>query len=215
MSAMEIDSRKWTGDSFSKEGDDWLPEEIVPRLQRRAIYIDHARYSILPALIILGFFLFAVAKAPPIFEIFGVTVLDLPQILFIFCGLPFFYILDRYLKHIKKYKSREPFVKFNKEGILCRETSQFFNWNEVNEITAYPKLSSSSRMLLSREIVVRVAPENKDQTSSIGTEQESYSWRLDGTDTDPFWIARCAKRWRELAHEQKDAQDNAIAATER
>lgn len=56
MSASEIDSSKWTGDSFSKEGDDWLPEEIVPRLQRRAIYIDLARYSILPALIVLGFF---------------------------------------------------------------------------------------------------------------------------------------------------------------
>ena len=106
-------------------------------------------------------------------------------------------------------------MKFNKEGILCRETGQFFKWGAVNEITAYPKLSSGSRMLLSREIVVRVAPENKDQTSSSGTEQESYSWRLDGTDADPFWIARCAKRWRELAHEQKDVQDDDAAVTER
>lgn len=210
MSAPEIDSSKWTGVSYSEEGHDWLPEEISPRMQRRARNVDLARYSVFPAAIVLGMLVLSGSWGHPILQVFGFTLINSVQILLLLFGIPFFFLLIKYLKHIKKHEKLGSLVKFNKEGVLCRETSQFFRWNEVDYIVAYPQYSSD--MLISRGITITLKADNDDAAGSFWSKQESFSWRFDGTDVDFDLLERSAKRWQELAHKKEEARGADAAA---
>ena len=215
MSAPEIDSSKWTGISDGdQEGDDWLPEEIVPRLNRREAYIHLFRFAFLPASVV--FLIFMTRGVPEegrvLISLFDIPIVNTPQAVLMTMGSWTYLFHHYYIKHIKKCVQFRKWVKFDRHGISCRERERHVKWTDVSSIRV--KSSWGRSWLNFTGIRISLKPRNEEEAQAIFS--KSLSWRLDGTDVDLGFLARATKRWHELAHEQKDAQgDNAATVTGR
>ena len=205
MSAREIDSSKWTGVSDSdQQGDDWLPEAIVPRIKPRQAYIDLFRFASLPVFVL--FLVFMTRGVPEegrvLISLFDIPIVNTPQAVALTTCSWTYLFLHYYMKHIRKCVRFGTWVKFDRHGISCREKKRHVKWMDVSSVRVN---SSWGRHLMnSTNIRVFLKPKNEKEAQSILS--KSLSWRLDGTDVDfgLLWLA--TKRWHKLAHEQKEAE---------
>ncbi len=205
MNAPKIDSRKWTGISdCDQEGDDWLPEAIVPRIRPRQAYIHLFRFAFLPASVL--FLIFMTRGVPEegrvLISPFDIPIVNTPQAVLITMGSWTYLFHHFYMKHIKKWAHFGTLVKFDRHGISCREKKRHVKWTDVSSVRVNSSWGRSS--LSSTDIWVFLKPTNEEEAQAIFS--KSLSWRLDGTDVDFGLLWRATKRWHELAQERKDAQ---------